>query len=204
MRIKNPRAARTAVRSLLLPTAVAALLTVAAPPAAAHTDLDGSDPANGALLVAAPATITLTFSDPMERKQAHLSVTGPDGTALGDGAPAVAGREVTLKLKPTQAAGRYTVGYRAVSADGHTVTGTSTFTIRPATPRKPLASTPRTTAPSPSPTSSLSRSAVASGERAVTSLKAVGIGFGIGLVGLIAAMTVTVRRQRRNADDSGR
>lgn len=200
MRLKHPRAARTAVRSLLAPATVVALLALTAPQAAAHTDLNTSDPANGAVLATAPGAVTLTFSDAVARKDAQLTVTGPDGKPLGDGAPAVTGREVTLKLRPMDTAGRYTVGYRVVSADGHPVTGTSTFTIREPAPTKP----PGASTPTPSPTSTLSRSAVASGERAVTSLKAVGIGFGIGVVGLIAAMTVTVRRQRRNADDADR
>ncbi|MFB6901076.1 copper resistance CopC family protein [Streptomyces hydrogenans] len=226
MRIRHSRAARTAVRSLLLPLAVGGLLAVSAPPAAAHTELNGSDPANDAVLDAVPRTVTLTFSDPMSQAYAQLAVTGPDSAALGDGAPAVAGREVTLSLKEARTAGRYTVGYRVVSADGHPVSGTSAFTVRPAhtapsaaaTPATPSGTTPPATAPSgpagsprptatsasPSPTASLSRTAVASGERAVTSLKAIGIGFGIGLVGMATAMVVTIRRRRRSADDAGR
>ncbi|MFI6642928.1 copper resistance protein CopC [Streptomyces sp. NPDC050504] len=187
MRTRHTPAARAAVRPLLLPAAVTGLLAVSAPQAAAHTDLNGSDPANGAVLDALPRTVTLTFSDPVTQKHARLAVTGPDGAALGDGAPAVAGREVTLRLKDAKARGRYTVGYRVVSADGHSVAGTSAFTVRP-----PAA----TASQQPSPTSSLSPSAVASGERAVSSLKAIGIGFGLGLVGLVTAMVVTVRRHR--------
>ncbi|MEV6358388.1 copper resistance CopC family protein [Streptomyces hydrogenans] len=226
MRISPSRTARTAVRSLLLPVAVGGLLVVSAPPAAAHTELNGSDPANGAVLDAVPRTVTLTFSDPMSPTYAQLAVTGPDGTALGDGAPAVAGREVTLSLKAARVTGRYTVGYRVVSADGHPVSGTSAFTVRPArttlpsatapaspagtTPPAPASSapavapSPTATSASPSPTASLSRTAVASGERAVTSLKAIGVGFGIGIAGMVTAMVVTVRRRRRSADDAGR
>ncbi|MGW5000688.1 copper resistance CopC family protein [Streptomyces hydrogenans] len=225
MRISPSRTARTAVRSLLLPVAVGGLLAVSAPPAAAHTELNGSDPANGAVLDAVPRTVTLTFSDPMSATYAQLAVTGPDGAALGDGAPAVAGREVTLSLKAARTAGRYTVGYRVVSADGHPVSGTSAFTLRPArttpssaiTPASPegttppapassapaVAPSPTATTASPSPTASLSRTAVASGERAVTSLKAIGVGFGIGIAGMVTAMVVTVRRRRRSADDAG-
>ncbi|MFJ8129496.1 copper resistance CopC family protein [Streptomyces hydrogenans] len=226
MRISHSRAARTAVRSLLLPLAVGGLMAVSAPPAAAHTELNGSDPGKDAVLDAVPRTVTLTFSDPMSPTYAQLAVTGPDGAALGDGAPAVAGREVTLSLKKARSAGQYTVGYRVVSADGHPVSGTSTFTVRPApttpsaaaTPATPSGTTPPATASSgpavpsrptatsasPSPTATLSRTAVASGERAVTSLKAIGIGFGIGLMGMVTAMVVTIRRRRRSADDAGR
>ncbi|MET9953658.1 copper resistance CopC family protein [Streptomyces sp. NPDC006339] len=212
MRIRHPRAARTTVRTLLLPAAVSGLLAISSPPAAAHTDLNGSDPANGALLDAVPRTVTLTFSDPMTQKYAQLAVTGPDGAALGDGAPAVAGREVTLKLQAANGAGRYTVGYRVVSADGHPVSGKSVFTVRPAATAPPTTPSAAPVAPkhsasasSPSPSSSatLSRSAVASGERAVTSLKAIGIGFGIGLVVLVTAMVVTVRRHRKSPDGAG-
>ncbi|MEU8760020.1 copper resistance CopC family protein [Streptomyces sp. NPDC048659] len=219
MRIGHARPARTAARSLLLPPAVAALLAVSAPQAAAHTDLTGADPANGAVLTAVPGAVTLTFSDPMTQKYAQLAVTGPDGAALGAGAPKVTGREVRLTLRAADAGARggdYTVGYRVVSADGHPVTGKSTFTVRPPKPTAPTTPTPRTpspttatattspSSPAPSPSPTLSRTAKASGERAVTSLKAVGIGFGIGLVGLAVAMTRTVRRRRRAGDDAGR
>ncbi|MGW6396175.1 copper resistance CopC family protein [Streptomyces sp. NPDC055103] len=203
MRVIRPRTARAAVRSLLVPAAVVGLLAAASPQATAHTGLDGSDPANGAVVGFLPRTITLTFSDPVTRPDARLTVTGPDGAALGDGAPTVSGRSVTLRLRTADGgsagsasgaatAGAYTVGYRVVAADGHAVTGTSAFTVRPSAGA----------AATPSPRASLSRSAVASGERAATSLKAIGIGFGIGLVAMIAAMTVTVRRHRRRADEA--
>ncbi|MER5967712.1 copper resistance CopC family protein [Streptomyces sp. NPDC002057] len=215
MRVIPSRAARTAVRSLLVPAATIGLFAVASPQAAAHTGLEGSDPANGAVVGTLPRSVTLTFSDPMTRKYAQLAVTGPGGAALGDGAPTVSGRTVTLRLKDVgPAAGAYTVGYRVVSADGHPVTGTSAFTVRPAATSAaatPSAPSPSATAPAPaggasstpSPRSSLSRTAVASGERAETSLKAIGIGFGIGLPVMIAAMVVTVRRRGRSADDAG-
>ncbi|MCZ0983306.1 copper resistance protein CopC [Streptomyces diastatochromogenes] len=166
MRISHPRPARTAARTLLVPAAVTGLLALSSPQAAAHTGLDGSNPANGAVLDVLPRTVTLTFSDPMTQKYAQLAVTGPDGAALGDGLPAVAGRQVTLKLKEAKAGGRYTMGYRVVSADGHPVSGTSVFTVRPAATTAPATPSATPVAPTtpvtPKPSSaspSASRSA---------------------------------------------
>ncbi|MER8043788.1 copper resistance protein CopC [Streptomyces sp. NPDC094032] len=192
MRTRHTNTARRTIRSLTLPATIATLLTVATPPAAAHTTLDASTPANGAVLTALPHTITLTFNEPLPRTPTQLTVTAPDGTALADGAPKVTARELTQKLKPSTTAGRYTVSYQIISTDGHTTTGTSTFTVRGAQPP-----TPKTTKPT-----TPSRAAVASGERAATSLKAIGIGFALGLVALITAMTMTVRRQKQGKNNT--
>ncbi|MGI5442942.1 copper resistance CopC family protein [Streptomyces shenzhenensis] len=131
MHVLQRRAARSAARVLVVPAALAAL-TVAAPQAAAHTELDTAGPAADAALASLPPRITLTFSDPMDGKCAKVAVTGPDGTSAADGSPEVDGRTVTLGLKSGAAAGRYTVGYRVVSADGHPVSGSYAFTLQKA------------------------------------------------------------------------
>ncbi|MER6011934.1 copper resistance CopC family protein [Streptomyces bluensis] len=134
MHVTDRRAVRTAARVLVLPAALAALAT-AAPRAAAHTDLDTARPAADATLAEPPSHITLTFSDPMTRKYAKVAVTAPDGKSAATDEPAVSGNEVTLALDPTSPAGRYTVGYRVVSADGHPVSGSYSFTVEAAAGR---------------------------------------------------------------------
>ncbi|WP_423834603.1 hypothetical protein [Streptomyces manipurensis] len=58
-------------------------------------------------------------------------------------------------------------------------------------------------APAPAPSASLSRTAVTNGRRAANSLKAIAAGFAVGLLALVAAMVVTVRRHRRAGSPSG-
>ena len=138
MYVTDRRAVRTAARALVVPAALAAL-AVAAPQAAAHTELDTSSPGAKAELTGLPPRVTLTFSDAMTQKYAKVAVTAPDGESAASGEPQVSGKTVTLALEPTSRAGRYTVGYRVVSADGHPVSGSYTFTVA------------ATDSPSPSP-----------------------------------------------------
>ncbi|WP_329245474.1 copper resistance protein CopC [Streptomyces pseudovenezuelae] len=128
MYVPDRRAVRTVARALVVPAALAAL-AVAAPQAAAHTDLDTSSPGGNAELAGLPPRITLTFSDAMTQKYAKVAVTSPDGESAASAEPEVSGKQVTLALDPASPPGRYTVGYRVVSADGHPVSGSYTFTV---------------------------------------------------------------------------
>ncbi|MET9103704.1 copper resistance CopC family protein [Streptomyces antibioticus] len=128
MYVTDRRAVRTAARALVLPAALA-VLVVAAPQAAAHTELDTSSPGANAQLAGLPPRVTLTFSDAMTQKYAKVAVTAPDGKSAVSGEPRVSGKTVTLALEPASPAGPYTVGYRVVSADGHPVAGSYTFTV---------------------------------------------------------------------------
>ncbi|KFF98255.1 hypothetical protein IQ62_25980 [Streptomyces scabiei] len=131
MHVIARRAARTAARTLVVPAALA-VVAATAPQAAAHTELQTSSPGAKAALFGLPPHVTLSFSDVMTQKYAQVSVTAPDGGSAAAGEPQVAGKEVTLALKSGTAEGRYTVGYRVVSADGHPVSGSYTFTVKEA------------------------------------------------------------------------
>ncbi|MET8977115.1 copper resistance CopC family protein [Streptomyces sp. NPDC004539] len=142
-------------RALVVPGALT-VLALAAPAASAHTALDTSSPASGAVLAGLPPRVTLTFTDPMDDRYAKVAVTGPDGTSAAQGEPRVTGASVTLGLAPASPPGRYTVGYRVVSADGHPVTGSYAFTLRrqAAAPEVTVAQSPAPlpdTASGPSP-----------------------------------------------------
>lgn len=130
------------VRLVLTALAVASLAVLAGPvsPSWAHAELISSTPADGATLGTAPATVALTFSDPVAAQFVRVAVTTPAGT--GTVAATTKGSVVTVPV-PAQGPGAYRVVYRVVSADGHPVSGTLTFTV---------AGTP-TASPSPSGTS---------------------------------------------------
>jgi len=59
----------------------------------------------------------------------RATVIGPDGAAYQDGSPTVAGTAISVAVRPLGPAGRYTVGYRVVSSDGHPIQGSLGFTL---------------------------------------------------------------------------
>jgi methionine-rich copper-binding protein CopC len=148
MNVIDRRAVSTLARTFVVPAALAAL-AVTAPQAAAHTELDTRSPGANATLAGLPPRVTLTFSDAMTQKYAKVAVTAPDGKSAMTGEPQVVGKTVTLALNTDSPAGRYTVGYRVVSADGHPVSGSYAFTFK------------ATDSPGPSPRETESASALA-------------------------------------------
>lgn len=131
-------ASRTAVAGATAMAALVAALTallVVAGPAAAHDQLIGTDPADGAVLTAPPTQLVLTFSaEPLAIGGAAVVVTGPDGADWSDGAPVIAGTTLTQALRPGMPAGGYGVAWQSPSSDGHVLDGTFTFTLEAATP----------------------------------------------------------------------
>ena len=100
-------------------------------PASAHTELTGSTPVDGATLLTAPASVTLTFNEQVQNFAATVVVTGPDGQTYTAGDPTLDGTSITAPLTPLGSAGIYTVAYRIVSADDHPVAGQTTFAYAP-------------------------------------------------------------------------
>ena len=110
-------------------------------PAFAHTRLQSSDPADGASLTTAPERVSLTFNETMQPGFTTVTVIGPDDAAYQTGEVTSAGPTVSTALRPLGPAGRYEVGYRVVSDDGHPVTGSVAFTLTEPGPGAAAAST---------------------------------------------------------------
>ncbi|KRE03748.1 hypothetical protein ASE61_08905 [Bosea sp. Root670] len=107
-------------------------LSLAASQAFAHAHLKTASPADGAT-VAAPAEITLGFTEDLEAKLSSITVKDARGGVVSTApAEAVPGDRKALKvrLKPVSA-GTYTVEWAATSVDTHRVTGQYRFTVRP-------------------------------------------------------------------------
>jgi hypothetical protein len=100
--------------------------------AAAHTRLVSSDPADGSTRDTGPTTVSLVFNEAMEPGFSTVTVIGPDGRDYRTGDVRADGGTVTVDVAPLGPAGRYEIGYRVISADGHPVTGSVSFT--PTTP----------------------------------------------------------------------
>ncbi|WP_020659041.1 copper resistance CopC family protein [Amycolatopsis benzoatilytica] len=99
-------------------------------PAEAHSFLEASTPAKDSAVDSAPAKIVLTFNEPLDSGFTELTVRGPDGaTHWESAAPTTEGPTLTAPVKPLGPAGKYTVDYRVVSADGHPVSGSYAFTL---------------------------------------------------------------------------
>jgi hypothetical protein len=121
-------AARIIGRAVATAATAALFLLVAAAPALAHNSLTGSNPADGATLARAPASVRLTFLATLDPGRTKVTITGPDGAAAG-GAAVFARNRVTVPLRAGPA-GRYTVAYELPSADGHPIKGEVRFTLR--------------------------------------------------------------------------
>jgi copper transport protein len=105
------------------------ILVAGATPAGAHASLVSVDPPDGARLDAGPATVTLTFSEPVSADLGGVRVLGADGDEVHQGAAEVDGTRVTIGVQPDLPDGTYVISYRVISADGHPVRGGSVFGV---------------------------------------------------------------------------
>lgn len=111
-------------------------LLVPAAPAAAHNQLTGSTPRDGARVAEPPEHVELRFLSRVDEDKTKISITGPDDVDATGGQPSFDGKKVSVPFTPG-AAGLYIVGYRVVSADGHPISGEVRFTLTTGTPADP-------------------------------------------------------------------
>ncbi|TFV56271.1 copper resistance protein CopC [Mycobacterium sp. PS03-16] len=98
-------------------------------PAAAHAARIAEDPVPDSVLTQAPTRVSATFNEAMQTAFAAMTVVGPDGNLWSTDEVAVEGPVVSVGVRPLGPAGRYTVNYRATSADGHVVSGSWSFEL---------------------------------------------------------------------------
>jgi methionine-rich copper-binding protein CopC len=116
-----------------LPHLVAALLLGAwVSVASAHALLNKSDPARRAVLSKPPTGVRLWFNERLEAAFSTLSVLDTNGKPVTQDPAHVSTEDpklIELQLPPLEA-GTYTVKYKVLSVDGHTVKASYTFTIK--------------------------------------------------------------------------
>jgi copper transport protein len=117
-------------------------------PASAHAVLISTDPVAGVVVAAAPATVSLTFGEPVVVAAGGVRVFGPDGAEVDNGHAAALGRSTTVGVGlvrgDRQPQGTFTVSWRVISADSHPVAGAFTFSVgHPSASRAPAAAQPR-------------------------------------------------------------
>ena len=112
---------------------IVALLALARP-VTAHSPLEQSRPADGAVLDQKPDKLELAFGHPVHLASVVLSPAGggdPITIASGHMDKAIGRYELPL---PRLAPETYTVDWRALASDGHVMSGSFSFTVRPEAP----------------------------------------------------------------------
>ena len=115
------------LRSVLSALSAWALLLAGIQPASSHATLVSAEPRDGAMLVGAPSELVLTFNEPIA--PLVFTLIAPDGAS---DTPRVETAERIVRLRPSQplADGTSILSWRVVSADGHPVAGSMTFSVR--------------------------------------------------------------------------
>lgn len=129
---RPPRAVTGAGVSLALVVVLTALFAVVGParPASAHATLQSTDPLADRLIQAVPESVRLVFDEPVSTSTGSVQVIGPDGSRADGGVETEDGGR-TVRVRTSGAAeGTYTVAYRVVSDDGHTIAGSFVFHVR--------------------------------------------------------------------------
>jgi copper transport protein len=109
---------------------VLALCCLAFPTAGwAHATLARTVPANGAVLTTAPRAVRLAFDEPIRLGSGVKAIQNGAGSVLA-GKPRIAGgRTLVVPLRQGLEDGDYTVLWRVVSDDGHSLAGVTTFGV---------------------------------------------------------------------------
>jgi methionine-rich copper-binding protein CopC len=99
----------------------------------AHSELDKSDPADGANLQTAPTEVVLTFSAELDPAGSKFTVTDAGGVKVGSGAVDldVAARNTMRGRLSITKAGTYRIAWTSLSLDGDQLQGRVTFRYRP-------------------------------------------------------------------------
>lgn len=109
------------------------LLSVAtAAPASAHATVVGTDPSDASRLDAAPAQVTITFSEDVTVDAGYVKVVNGKGDQVSDGDPTHPGGDstkVSVPLRPGLGDDGYVVSYRITSADSHPIGGAFSFVV---------------------------------------------------------------------------
>ena len=102
--------------------------------ASAHAELVSMTPAVGSVVTAPPASVTLTFGEDIAAMGSTIVVLAPSGAPVQSGDPTVNGMTIDVGLQSLTETGTYQVNFRVLSADGHIVNDSASFTYAPADP----------------------------------------------------------------------
>lgn len=96
-------------------------------PAHTHASLLTADPADGAVVAAAPASLRLTFNEPVT--PLRLALVPPDGAVSGLNRFSLRNGTIAIEAPADLGEGTHVLTWRVVSQDGHPVGGAVIFSI---------------------------------------------------------------------------
>jgi copper transport protein len=128
MRLRPAR--RPRALAALAAAAVGLLASVLpASPASAHAVLQSTNPVANTTVPTAPAEVVLTFSEPVSPVPDRIRVLAPDGARADRGEPVAREGVLSIPMRTDTPRGTYLVSYRVISADGHPVAGSFTYSV---------------------------------------------------------------------------
>lgn len=125
----------TRVSFVLACVATAVMAPMASAARLPHLKLKQSFPAKDAVLATSPDAVRLWLTEKADLPATKISVTDDTKGVIAVAKPArgdAADAPIEAKFSQPLAAGRYTVSWKTMSKDGHVVSGTFGFTVKPA------------------------------------------------------------------------
>ena len=111
-------------------SALLAASLIGPPTASAHSWIIATVPDQNGVVAQAPQGVYISWNEKVTN--VSETVTGPDQAQWSTGSPQGSGAEYTLPLRPGGPPGVYTVNWHVTSDDGDPVSGTWTYTVKPA------------------------------------------------------------------------
>ncbi|MDN4643886.1 copper resistance CopC family protein [Arthrobacter sp. PsM3] len=185
-----------------LTTALAFTAFLGAVPAQAHDSLASTSPADGQTLTANPGKVTITLTKPPTTGIAGaniIKVTAPDGHTASSGDITVDGATISTAADIDHP-GKHTVDWRAVSADGHPIEGTFSFTYAPAetgTTAPSALATPATGTPEPAGPGAAAQPAEPAAQKAAADMTGWLIAAGALIIGLAGALVYVMTSRKK-------
>src|SRR5438874_2465357 len=115
-------------RTLAAAAALSAAAAAAPPAAWAHARLVSASPSDGAVLPTAPRQVTIRFDEPVRALSGTTVVANSGKRPVVAGKPRTHARVLAISLRKL-GDGDYTVRWRVLSDDGHTVQGVFPFAV---------------------------------------------------------------------------
>ncbi len=98
----------------------------------AHTHLEKTEPADGAVLKAAPAHVELWFNEKPDLAVSKITLAGPSGAIAVGPTHSMSDKSMMADIKAPLSDGNYVVSWQAAGDDGHVSKGQFTFSVKSA------------------------------------------------------------------------
>jgi len=138
-RVVHPRPSSLNLRALAACALLLGVLIFGAAPASAHAVLTRVSPEPDAVLEESPKEISLSFTETISIPAQGIRLFDPSASEVSGVTAVARGNTMTAQVPLLTADGSYTVAWKAVSADGHAVSGAYLFHLRVATLTQPVA-----------------------------------------------------------------